>query len=319
MKKLFSLVFMLLCLVSCKDKKTSEDIVNSICETVLNCDSYKSVATLKNNSDNGNVFNIETLYMKGGYYKVTYNNSTNSTKQIILKNNDGVFALTPSISKQFKFESLWPDNGSHIYMPTSIINDYKKDENREVLEENGNLILSSAISHKTHDNYKYQHIVVNPKKNAICEVNYYDDNKNIVCTVNYDSITFNLNLSVADFNPSNVINVEIDSTGEGSVAKIDGNIEVGYIIEGSKLISNNDSIFVYQGQLNYTIAVSDIISDDYLGVSRIYNDFLLSNKGLIFKNENSMTLLYQNKEIRVLSSDISDAEIINIFNSISFI
>lgn len=321
MKKYFSLciLLMVLALVSCKGSKSNEKIVEDVCDEILNCESYKSVATMLNGSDESKKYNVETLYMKGDYYKVTYSNEDNGTKQIILKNEEGVYALTPSVSKQFKFESLWPNNGSHIYLPTSVITDYINDPAKSFKEEDGKLVLTSVINHKVHSNYKYQQIKVDKKKEAILEVSYFDDANIKVSSIKYDSIVFNCKLEKNDFNANSVINTEINVMGEGSVAKIEGDFVASYIPEGYSLRNNTDSIYVYSGEKSYTIVISDIADDDYSGVSRIYDDFMLCDKGLVFKNTNSSTLLYQNKEIEIIYQEMDNSNIISIFNSISFI
>ncbi|MGM9972086.1 MAG: outer membrane lipoprotein carrier protein LolA [Anaeroplasmataceae bacterium] len=321
MKKWFSLLCVLvtMCLVACKKDKSNDTIVTDVCNNIINCSSYKSVATLNNMRDNNKSYTIETVYMKDDYYKVTYNCENAENKQIILRNPDGVYALTPSIAKQFKFESLWPSNGSHIYIPTSVINDYLNDPAKSYVEEDGLLVLTSTINHKIHNNYKYQHITIDKKKESIIGVNYYDENNNVVSSLTFESVVFNVSVNEDDFDASKVINNEINVMGEGSVVDIIGSLEVSYVIEGSSLKTSNESIFVYTGECNYTIVVSDITEDDYIGVSRIYNDFMLCDKGIIFKQENSSTILYHNKEIEIISNNISNENIINIFNSITFI
>ena len=66
-------------------------------------------------------------YMEGDYYKVTLENRDSEHKQIILKNENGVFVVTPSLNKSFKFQSEWPDNGSQAYLLNSLVNDINND------------------------------------------------------------------------------------------------------------------------------------------------------------------------------------------------
>lgn len=52
-------------------------------------------------------------------------NKANEHKQIILRNNDGLYVITPSLNKSFKFESTWPDNSSQSYILSSLIKDIR--------------------------------------------------------------------------------------------------------------------------------------------------------------------------------------------------
>ena len=54
---------------------------------------------------------------------------------LIIKNDDGVYVLTPQINKSYKFQSKWPENSSQIYLIESII---KANNNLIQSNENGN-------------------------------------------------------------------------------------------------------------------------------------------------------------------------------------
>lgn len=321
MKKFFSLllIMFMLCLVSCKSKNSDSKSVSNLISNILECDTYKSVCNMELiRDDKTTSFNIETLYMKEGNYCSKFLNSSNNVKQIILKNSDGVYALTPSLGKEFKFESEWPLNSSHIYIPTSVINDYNNDPNKECINEDGRIYLTSTIKHKTHDNYIKQKIMLNSKKNSIETVTYYDTSDNEMLKATYTSIVYDCKLSIDDFNPTKIIESEITSSGEGSVAKVEGDVEVLYTLDGTTLSSKNDNVFVYKGDSNYTISILDIEDYTYSTISRIYNDFEICDKGLAFINNNSITVLYQNKEISVFSNSVSVSDMLLIVDSIVF-
>ena len=55
-------------------------------------------------------------YLKKDKFRVGLTNKTNNHEQIILKNDDGVYVITPSLNKSFKFQSDWPYNNSQIYL-----------------------------------------------------------------------------------------------------------------------------------------------------------------------------------------------------------
>lgn len=41
--------------------------------------------------------------------------------QIVLRNDEGVFVLTPSQNKSFRFQSNWPDNQGQVYLYETLI------------------------------------------------------------------------------------------------------------------------------------------------------------------------------------------------------
>ena len=75
-----------------------------------------------NNDDNYN-YKVDVYYKKDDYYKVILTNKFNDHTQIILKNDDGVYVLTPALNKSFKFQSDWPNDNSQIYLLDALLRD----------------------------------------------------------------------------------------------------------------------------------------------------------------------------------------------------
>ncbi|WRK52332.1 hypothetical protein SD457_18260 [Coprobacillaceae bacterium CR2/5/TPMF4] len=54
---------------------------------------------------------------KNEYYKVELYDKALNQSQIIIKNSDGVFVLTPTLNQIFKFQSEWPNNSlNHTFI-----------------------------------------------------------------------------------------------------------------------------------------------------------------------------------------------------------
>ena len=51
-------------------------------------------------------YDVKVDYLKGDYYKASLINKDTNHEQIILKNKDGVYVITPSLNKSFKFQSI---------------------------------------------------------------------------------------------------------------------------------------------------------------------------------------------------------------------
>ena len=58
--------------------------------------------------------------------------------QIILRNEEGVFVLTPALNKSFRFQSDWPQNSSQAYLYESLV--------RDILQDKKTLLLRKQIS-----------------------------------------------------------------------------------------------------------------------------------------------------------------------------
>ena len=114
MKKIFLTIALVavLCLTGCGSLKDKE-IKDSFLKDVEDLKSYYMEGTLKlTNNDDTYEYNVEVSYKKNNKYKVSLKNKANDYEQIILKNDDGVYVITPSLNKSFKFQNDWPNHNS---------------------------------------------------------------------------------------------------------------------------------------------------------------------------------------------------------------
>ena len=120
-------------LIGCGNNK--ENIINKITKKIENTNSYNLNGVLEIiNNENSYKYDVDVKYKKENNFKVSLKNQTNNHEQIILRNKDGVYVLTPSLNKSFKFQSEWPYNNSQSYLLQNILNDIKND-NEKIFEE----------------------------------------------------------------------------------------------------------------------------------------------------------------------------------------
>ncbi len=127
MKKIILTISLLtILLITGCGKLDEQEIKNNFIKETENLKSYylEGTMTLTNNDDIYN-YDVEASYEKDDKYKVKLTNKSNNYEQIILKNNDGVYVITPSLNKSFKFQSNWPNNNSQVYLIDSIAKDLK--------------------------------------------------------------------------------------------------------------------------------------------------------------------------------------------------
>ena len=153
MKKIF-LCLSLICLILLTGcgKKCEKDILKDFQNKVMNSDAYYLTGKMElvNNEDVFN-YNISVSYKKEDYYKIELVNAINDHKQIILRNDDGVFVITPSLNKSFKFQSDWPYNNSQVYLLSSLLDDISNDENRKYEEIDDSYIFTSAVNYPNNE------------------------------------------------------------------------------------------------------------------------------------------------------------------------
>ena len=128
-KKLFlCLVSICLILTGC-GKKDEKTVLKGFQDKVENSDSYYLSGNMELvNNEDVYTYDVTVSYKKGDYYKIDLINTLDNHEQVILRNDDGVYVVTPSLNKSFKFQSDWPYNNSQVYLIQSIIDDILNDE-----------------------------------------------------------------------------------------------------------------------------------------------------------------------------------------------
>ena len=133
-KLLFLLVGGLFLLGGC-GKATESDIIKDLTKKINNANSYYIEGTLEIvNNEDIYTYDVEVSYARKDNYKVRLVNNVNNHEQIILRNSEGVYVVTPRINKSFKFQSDWPYNNSQVYLLSPLLEDITSDDNR-VFEE----------------------------------------------------------------------------------------------------------------------------------------------------------------------------------------
>ena len=113
-------------------KVSETDIVKDLTKKINNTDSYYIEGELEIvNNEDIYTYEVEVSYAKKDNYKVRLINTVNNHEQIILRNSDGVYVITPRINKSFKFQSDWPYNNSQVYLLEPLLEDITSDENRK--------------------------------------------------------------------------------------------------------------------------------------------------------------------------------------------
>jgi len=174
MKKIMVFLLLMFFLAGCS-KKDSLNVKNEFVNMVNHTKSYKLVGKMELIGDEETFnYTIDVSYLEKDYYKVEMVNTTNEHKQIILKNDDGLYVVTPSLNKSFKFESTWPDNSSQAYILASLVKDIEKDTESTVNANNDGYIIQNKVNYPNNDDLKYQKIYLDNKLN-IQKVEVYGD------------------------------------------------------------------------------------------------------------------------------------------------
>lgn len=202
-KKVFNLCLICLfclsltALTSCKAKK---NLVDNFCEVVNSLESYKLNGTLESSFPSGNkVSNITVYYKKPDCYRVELVLPNSLEKQVILKNNNGVYVLIPSLNKNFKVSSSWPLTSSYPYLLQSLSKDILADS--DLTKEVTDATTTYTLNAKLFDNAEntYQKIIFDNETGYPTEVLIYKDDNTLISHFVINSIETNIEIDDKTF------------------------------------------------------------------------------------------------------------------------
>ena len=161
MKKYLFLILFVFCLFLVGCGKNSNGIKDDLIKKINNLKSYQLEGKLKvvNNDD---VFNYDVMvnYKDKDYYRVSLKNNANNHEQIILRNDDGVYVVTPSLNKSFKFQSDWPYNNSQAYLLKNIVKDIESDKDALEKTSEEDYIITSKVNFPNNPKLVQQKVTV---------------------------------------------------------------------------------------------------------------------------------------------------------------
>ncbi len=209
MKKIIlCLSFICLIILTGCGKQNEKDVLKEFQSKVNNADSYYLTGKMElvNNEDVFN-YNISVSYKKDDYYKIELVNAVNDHKQVILRNDEGVYIVTPSLNKSFKFQSDWPYNNSQVYLLSSLLDDINNDENRTFTVEKDKNIFTSSVNYPNNEKLVNQKIYFG-KDNLPTKVEVMDKDGSIQISMVFDKIDLKTEFNDTYFDLNSILNTD---------------------------------------------------------------------------------------------------------------
>ncbi|QQK75211.1 outer membrane lipoprotein carrier protein LolA [Salicibibacter cibarius] len=207
-----------LLLAACGDK-SQEEVIEELDETLQTMSGYQTEATMTmQTGQEPRQYDVEIAHMQNEenrYYRVELQNEDEEQNQMILRNDEGVFLLTPALNKSFRFQSDWPNNNSQIYLYESLIGDILTDTEREFAVEEDRYVFETNTNYQN-QNLHQQEIVLNSDDLSPHAVRVFDEDYNTLVEVVFESFTLNETLEREEFDMD--ANMESGEEGEEPTA-----------------------------------------------------------------------------------------------------
>jgi outer membrane lipoprotein-sorting protein len=193
-RRLFAVLcglFTIFALTGCM-QKSKEDVIQDLNEKVKKMTGYQAEAKLsiKTGADLQE-YDVDIWHSKPTYYRVNLKNGKKDQSQIILRNDEGVFVLTPALNKSFRFQSNWPQNSSQSYLYESLVRDILKDKDATFKSTKDAYVFQTKTNYQNHNMIPKQEVTFSKKDLSPVGVKLLDNDSNVLVEVKFSKMKFN--------------------------------------------------------------------------------------------------------------------------------
>lgn len=268
MKKLaWSLLIgcMVLLLSACGET-TKEEATNDLQDKVEDVKAYKATAKMVfETGEEPQEYDVEVWYSKPNFYRVHLKHAEEKQSQMIIRNDEGVFVLTPALNKSFRFQSDWPANGSQAYLIESLVKDIAEDDKAKFTEKDGEYVFETATRYKHQHMFPMQEVKFNKKTLTPSTVKVKDADGNVKISLTFTDVNLEASFEKSDFNlEKNMMSAQLEVPVLGDGAEGENSFEVLYPteeLEGTSLHDEQEVdieggkrvIMTFNGEKNYTL------------------------------------------------------------------
>ncbi len=319
-KYLIFLTIISLCLVGC-GSYGEKDIVKDFSKKINDTNGYYINGELEIvNNEDSYLYDVEVAYQKENNFKVNLKNKTNNHEQVILKNSDGVYVLTPSLNKSFKFQSEWPYNNSQSYILQTILKDLESDTEKTFEEKDESYIFTTKVNYSNNSELVKQQITLDKDLN-LKSVVVLNSNDEIKMKMTFNTIDYKATYDDTYFMVSSNVSNTIDETSQ----TLDSIIYPMYVPNNTQLsgqeklkTENGERIILtFSGENPFTIVQETVNPTSELLTIPMYGEPQIITDTVGAVSEDSISWISNGVEFYVVSDKLDSEEMLEVANSIN--
>ncbi|WP_085993427.1 LolA family protein [Oceanobacillus senegalensis] len=337
--KLLILGLTVFVLAACGEK-SQEDVVEELQQNVEEMTGYKSQAEMvMNTGQEEQNFTIDIWHQKEDFYRVALSSKTDEKgSQIILKNDEGVFVLTPALDKSFKFQTEWPDNGSQPYLYQSLVEDVVADPEATFETTENAYIFKTKTNYQSNNNLPFQEIyfdkesytptlvkVLDKDSNPLVEVKFSSFEMNP--TFNEDDFSMEKNMSSKDKGEEDSKDDEEDASSPASTDPSENVLEVimpeytagAEVMEKREVDLENGKrvIVTFDGEKNFTLVQENRNSVPTLNAPQeVEGDIVNLGHAIGALSDNKIEWSYNGVDFTLASEELTREELVQVAQSV---
>ena len=330
MKKFFviaSIVMVILVLSAC-GQKSQEDVVQLLTKKVESMKSYKVNAkmTLKM-GDNPQVYDVEVWYKNPDFYRVKLKNQNKEQNQMILRNKEGVYVLTPALKKSFHFQSDWPKNSSQAYLYESIVKDILSDNKATFKATENQYIFETKTRYQNSKMLPYQEVTLNKKDLSPVSVKIMDPDRNVLVTVDFSKMTFDSSFDGDAFDmKKNMTGAQLEIPVMAELEEKEFSLKLPAETEGVELVDQKEIatedgkryVLTYEGDRSFTLIAekTEVVETSTSVATKLLGDPVDLGFTIGAITDRSISWTYEGVDYMIASQNLTQEEMAEIARSV---
>lgn len=319
-----------LMLAACGEK-SQESVITKLDETLGKLEGYKAKAEMKmNTGQTEQQYDVDVWYKDKDFYRVALANEEDEKgNQVILKNEAGVFVITPALNKSFKFQTEWPDNSSQPYLYQSLVHDVKEDKEAVFTATDDHYIFETKTNYQSNNNLPFQEIHFDKKTYTPVQVKVLDKDKEALVEVTFSSFELDPSFGEDDFKTEAQMTQEDVDEEDMAVSGVEQEdsfsvlfplYTAGAELADKKEVSLDDGermIMTFSGDKNFTLVQEKMdVSPALSSPMEIEGDIVHLGHAVGALSNNVVEWNYNGVQFYLASEDLTKEELIEVASSV---
>ena len=330
MKKIIILGFITLFLLTGCGKVTGEKLIKEFTNKVTSSKAYEINGTMEIIGDE-DIFSYKVnVAYKDDNYRVSLINQTNNHEQLILKNSTGVYVVTPSLNKSFKFQSDWPKNSSQAYLLMSLVTDLEREGSGALTKTDNGYILEAKVSYPNNPDLVSEKLYFDDGMN-LKRVEVFNADGKVRIRVNFTSINYKAKFDDNHFDLSTLVNEDCCEPEENEPREVEETnrlLDVIYplYIPANTFLTSKDvididrgqrAIMTFRGENNFILVQETARIPHEFEVIPVYGEPLMLNDTIAALSGNSLHWSVNNRDYYLTSDSLSSSQLATIAHSLA--
>ncbi len=268
---------------------------------------------------------IKTYAVEVGYqkmdenelFKVSLMDKELNQEQIILRNEQGVFVVTPALNQIFKFEGDWPLNSPKPYLLQSMVQ-FVNGEEAQIEKTDEGYVIVTPVVYPNNKNYVRQEMLFDEDANIKC-VQIYNQDDNVELKLVFHSVDYNKDIEEDYFKAPTTMEkpTAVTMVSEEDLPLYPSAIFDAQLTSKSEMNTNGVTkhILEFSGAKNFTV-VESIRSSSDTTQTVIMPGIMMDVLDVVgFYDGNHLTAMANGIEYTVFSDDLDPEEMMSVINS----